>query len=117
MYEFPKNPRASQSGQNRGIDDHSIYCFFKLNLQPGTLKQDLTDKQCSFLVNLMTDNNSTKVSYEQYLDFIIPRTKKRITQSLVNKIRQTEPVLNKGRNESVNYDAVCVLGKLFECEI
>lgn len=65
----------------------------------------------------MTDNNSTKVSYEQFLDFIIPRTKKRITQSLVNKIKQSDLALKNGRNPQVHYDSICVLGKLFECEI
>lgn len=87
LYEFPKNPRADVIS---GIDDHSIYCYFKVRLQPGTLKQDFTDRQCSFLVNLMTDNNSTSVSYEQFLNFVIPRTKKKITKTLVNKIRQID---------------------------
>lgn len=114
MYEFPKNPRKDDSNN---FDDHSIFCFFKINLQADTLKQDFTDKQCSFLVNLMTDNNSTKVTYEQYLDFIIPRTKKKITQTLVNKIKQVDLPLKNGKNSKVNYDAICVLGKLFECEI
>lgn len=94
-----------------------LYCFFKVSLQSGTLKQDFTDKQCSFLVNLMTDNNASRVTYEQFLDFIIPRTKKKITQKLVNKIKQTEVPLVQGRMPPASYDGVCVLAKLFECEI
>jgi len=41
LYEFPKNPRGEDS---KGLDDHSIYCYFKVRLQPGTLKQDFTDR-------------------------------------------------------------------------
>jgi len=46
----------------------------------------LTARHAAFLVNLMTDHSSTKVSYEQFLDFTLPKTKKKITQKLVNKI-------------------------------
>lgn len=101
----------------KGLDDHSIYCYFKVRLQPGTLKQDFTDRQCSFLVNLLTNNSSTSASYEQYLNFVIPRTKKKITKKLISKIRQTEqPICNSNSNR-FDYDAVCALAKLFECEI
>lgn len=65
----------------------------------------------------MTDNNSRTVSYEQYLDFIVPHTKKKITPSLVNKIRQIDKPLKNGRINDVKYDSICILGKLFECEI
>ena len=65
----------------------------------------------------MTDNNSSRVTYEQFLDFIIPRTKKKITQKLVNKIKQSDAALKNGRHQQVHYDGICVLGKLFECEI
>ena len=79
LKEFPKT-------KAKGIDDLQIFSFFKSNLQPGTLKQELTARHAAFLVNLMTDHSSTKVSYEQFLDFTLPKTKKKITQKLVNKI-------------------------------
>ena len=57
------------------------------------------------------------VSYEQFLDFIIPRTKKKITRRLIGKIKQIHQPLNQGKMKKSGYDAVCSLAKLFECEI
>lgn len=65
----------------------------------------------------MTDNSKTNVSYEQFLNFIIPRTKKSITPALISKIKQTDIPLENGRPAKCNYDAICALGKLFECEV
>ena len=65
----------------------------------------------------MTDNNKNFVNYEQFLDFIIPRTKKRITKKLISKIRQTQPPLVKGITKKCKYDVICSLAKLYECEI
>ena len=65
----------------------------------------------------MTDNNASRVTYEQFLDFVIPRTKKRITQKLVKKIKQQEIPLIGGKLEPASYEGVCVLAKLLECEI
>jgi len=60
MYDFPKHPR----GETQEFDDRAIFCYFKLKLAAGTLKHDFTDRQCNFLVNLMTENNKTSISYE-----------------------------------------------------
>ena len=69
------------------------------------------------MVNLMTDNNQSCINYEQFLDFIIPRTKKKITKKLIIKIRQNvEPLVN-GKTKKSKFDVVCSLAKLFECEI
>jgi len=65
----------------------------------------------------MTDNNHSEVSYEQFLDFIMPRTKRRITKAMVNKIKQSQLVLDHGKIVKCKYNAVCTLAKLFECEI
>lgn len=116
IQEYPRDPR--QTGTDYvGIDDRSLFVFFTCNLQPDTLKSDISEKQCTFLVNLMTDNNKSVVSYEQFLDFIIPRTKKKITRRLINKIKQTQMPLNNGKLKKSGYDAVCSLAKLFECEV
>ena len=40
-----------------GIDDRALELFFRHTLQADTLKTDINDKQCTFLVNIMTDNN------------------------------------------------------------
>jgi hypothetical protein len=44
----------------------------------------------------MTDNNQSMVSYEQFLDFIMPRTKKKITKTIIAKIKQTRIALENG---------------------
>ena len=47
-----------------GLDEKSLNVYFKLNLQTATLKGELTERQCAFLVNLMSDTHQTEVSYE-----------------------------------------------------
>jgi hypothetical protein len=65
MHEFPKHPRSSENRNvPRVLDDRAIFCYFRLNLQAETLMADFTDKQCTFLINLMTDNNKHEVNYE-----------------------------------------------------
>ena len=116
IVEYPRDPR--QGGDDyTGIFDRSLFVFFTCNLQPGTLKSDISEKQCTFLINLMTDNNQTVVSYEQFLDFILPRTKKKITRGLLAKIKQVQHPLRNGKGPKSGYDAICSLAKLFECEI
>ena len=53
----------------------------------------------------------------QFLDFIIPKTKKRITKKLLTKISKVQEPLVRGKAQKVKYDAVCSLAKLFECEV
>ena len=65
----------------------------------------------------MTDNNSTSASYEQFLNFVIPRTKKKITKQLVSKIRQIDQPIQESQSNKYDYDAVCAVAKLLECEI
>jgi len=50
------------------------------------------------------------------LDFILPRSKKP-SLKLIAKIKQKEIPLIGGRYAKCSYDAMCALGKLFECEI
>jgi len=61
IYEYPRDGdlegSAAGAQLHTGIDDRAIFCYFKTNLQPETLKSELTDKHSTFLVNLMTDNN------------------------------------------------------------
>jgi len=49
------------------------------------------------------------------LNFIIPKTKKSITPLLIRKIKQDAP--DNEKPAKCNYDAICALGKLFECEV
>ena len=63
----------------------------------------------------MSDTNQTSTSYEQFLDFVIPRTKKRITKKLILKIKQQPPQVSE--HMKCNYDAICSLARLFECEV
>lgn len=115
--EYPRDSVGPGETDYMGIDDRSLFVFFTCNLQPDTLKSDISEKQCTFLVNLMTDNNQSVITYEQFLDFIIPRTKKKITRRLIGKIKQMHEPLQNGKLRKSGYDAVCSLAKLFECEI
>jgi hypothetical protein len=40
-----------------GVNDKALNCFLQVGLQEGTLKTELTDKDCTFLVNLINDQN------------------------------------------------------------
>jgi len=52
------NKRDDEEGKPdfAGIDSKTIYCFLQLGLQEGTLKTELDDKECNFLVNLVNEN-------------------------------------------------------------
>ena len=55
--EYPiENPSRGEQ-DILGINDRALFVFFTCNLQPDTLKTEISEKQCGFLVNLMTDNN------------------------------------------------------------
>lgn len=58
----------------------------------------------------MTDNNSTSVCYEQFLEFIVPRSKKKITSQYVSKMKQSQ-------STATSYDSMLGFAKLCECEI
>ena len=48
-----------------GIDDKAICCFLEVGLESGTLRTVLTIKECTFLVNLITEENNMKaIPYE-----------------------------------------------------
>lgn len=49
---FDPNVRDSD-----GVNDRALHCFLQVGLQEGTLKTELTDKDCTFLVNLINDEN------------------------------------------------------------
>lgn len=64
IQECAVDSRRELEELERGITFKAFFGFFRSNLNPGTLKSELTEKQCSFLVNIMTDNNQSVVSYE-----------------------------------------------------
>jgi len=75
------NDLAATSGQQEeeeggadveGVDDKAIGCFLEAGLQSGTLRTELTPKECTFLVNLINQANMKAVPYEQFIDFVIP---------------------------------------------
>lgn len=47
-----------------GVDDRAMYCFLEVGLQTGTLRTEMTDKDCIFLVNLINEENLKAVPYE-----------------------------------------------------
>jgi hypothetical protein len=97
-----------------GIDDKAINCFLEVGLETGTLRSVLTIKECTFLVNLITEENNMKaIPYESFIDFIIPQSKKKVSTRLLKKIKRKEVYEIK----KCGYDVMCTLAKLFECEI
>ena len=77
------------------------------------MKTELTDKDCTFLVNLINDENQKSIPYESFIDFVLPQSGKKITARLLKKIKRKEPHEIK----KCSYEMVCTLAKLFECEI
>lgn len=73
-----------------GIDDKQIHCFLEAGLQSGTLRTDLTEKDCIFLVNLMNQANKKAVPFEQFIDFVIPQSSKKISTRLLKKIKRKD---------------------------
>jgi hypothetical protein len=73
-----------------GIDDRSMYCFLQAGLAEGTLRTELTDKDCTFLVNLIVQDNLKAVPYESFIDFIIPQSSKKVTTKLLKKIKRKD---------------------------
>ena len=55
-----------------GLDDRALHCFLQVGLASGTLKTELTDKDCTFLVNLINEENLKAIPYEAFIDFVIP---------------------------------------------
>ena len=69
------------------FDDRSLHHFFEYCLQQDTLVSDISQRECTFLVNLLSENGRNWVNYEEFLDFIIPRSTKKITKRLYGKIQ------------------------------
>ena len=47
-----------------GVDDRSLHCFLQVGLQSGTLRTEITEKDCTFLVNLINQSNLKTIPYE-----------------------------------------------------
>ena len=47
-----------------GVDDHSLHCYLAVGLQSGTLRTEITVKDCTFLVNLINQQNLKTIPYE-----------------------------------------------------
>lgn len=65
--EVTQNKQADDddgSPDVEGVDDRALHCFLQAGLQEGTLKTELTDKDCTFLVNLINDDNGKTIPYE-----------------------------------------------------
>ena len=83
--DYPRDPNRLMST----LDDRSLFNFFGYCLQPDTLASEITERECTFLVNLLSENGRSWVNYEEFLDFIIPRSTKKVTKRLYGKIKQT----------------------------
>ena len=96
-----------------GVDDRAIHCFLQVGLQSGTLRTEMDEKDCTFLVNLINQENLQAIPYESFIDFIIPHTNKKVTTRLLKKIRRKDIQDIK----RCSYDIFCTFAKLLECEI
>ena len=47
------NDGESNGTDVEGVDDRAIHCFLQAGLQSGTLRTELNEKDCIFLVNLI----------------------------------------------------------------
>eukprot|EP00347_Sterkiella_histriomuscorum_P020366 403338084 len=94
------------------IDDRSLFCFFKKAFQPEILESDILDSESKFLIKITDTQNSGTVQYEDFLSFILPRTKKKFSKNILKKVRKH---LNPSSQKS--YDAICSIGRLFEKEV
>lgn len=53
-----QSPDEDDAPDFNGVDDRALHCFLQVGLQEGTLKTELTDKDCTFLVNLANDKSN-----------------------------------------------------------
>ena len=83
--DYPRDPNRLMNT----LDDRSLCHFFQYCLQPDTLVSEITERECTFLVSLLSENGRNFVTYEQFLEFILPRSTKKITKRLYGKIKQT----------------------------
>lgn len=77
------------------------------------MRTELTEKDCIFLVNLINQENKKAVPFEQFIDFVIPQSNKKISTRLLNKIKRKDV----GYIKKQGYDIFCTLAKLLECEV
>lgn len=76
------------------IDEMGMYGFFRSYYEGASgeeelssiLSRPITEDESKFLVRLMDRQCQGAVSYEEFLDFILPRTKKRFSQAFVKKV-------------------------------
>jgi hypothetical protein len=73
----------------------------------------LDEKDCIFLVNLINGQNKKTVPYEQFLDFILPQSSKKVSGRLLKKIKRKETHSIKKQA----YEIYCTFAKLLEVEI
>jgi len=73
----------------------------------------MDEKECTFLVNLINQENLKAIPYESFIDFIIPHSSKKVTTRLLKKIRRKDMHDIK----KCPYDIFCTFAKLLECEI
>ena len=97
-----------------GIDDKCMHCFLQAGLQTGTLRTEISEKDCTFLVNLINqEKNQKAIPYEAFIDFLIPQTNKKVSTRLLKKIKRKDIYDIK----QSSYDIYCALAKLLECEV
>jgi hypothetical protein len=115
--------------QSPHIDEMGMYGFFRTYYEGASgeeevssiLSRPINEDESKFLVRLMDKHSQGAVAYEEFLDFILPRTKKRFSQAFVKKVtkkRCAAADISAGMSRfDVSYDAICSLCRLFEKEV
>ncbi|CDW87998.1 ras-related protein rab-4b-like [Stylonychia lemnae] len=103
---------AQKSKDEVVIEEKALYCFFKKQFQPEILEGDITDSEVKYLIKIIDTQNNKKLLYEDFLSFILPRTKKKFSRSILRKVKKHEKLTQKK-----SYDSICSIGRLLEKEI
>jgi hypothetical protein len=88
-----ESPREEQEGAII-IDEQGMYGFFRSYYAGASgeeetssiLRRPINEDESKFLVRLMDRQTQGFVTYEEFLDFILPRTKKRFSNAFVRKV-------------------------------
>lgn len=62
---------------------------------------------------MINNQNMKVIPYEQFIDFVIPQSSKKVSNKLLKKVKRKDlEYINRP-----GYDIFCTLAKLLECEI
>jgi hypothetical protein len=82
-----KDDDTNSEADNSGVDARVLMCFLEVGLK-GVLELEITEKDCTFLVNVINDENKRKsITYENFVEFLLPKSTNKIPSGLLDKVR------------------------------